>query len=54
MIGSNSITEVKGKKVRARVYPWGIIEGLLSLLVIFYTFNLYYRESDTPKGSGHR
>ena len=27
MIGSNTIVEVSGKKVRGRLYPWGIVEG---------------------------
>ncbi|XP_067934241.1 septin-4-like isoform X2 [Watersipora subatra] len=26
VIGSNAVTEVRGKRIRARVYPWGIIE----------------------------
>ena len=27
VIGSNSVLETGGKKVRGRVYPWGIVEG---------------------------
>ena len=29
VIGSNTITEVRGKQVRVRQYPWGMAEGLL-------------------------
>jgi len=31
VIGSNSITEVRGKQVRVRQYPWGMAEGVLFL-----------------------
>ena len=27
MVGSNTVVEVGGKKLRARVYPWGVAEG---------------------------
>ena len=27
VVGSNVITEIDGKKVRGRKYPWGIVEG---------------------------
>ena len=27
MIGSNTIVEVNGQRVRGRLYPWGIVEG---------------------------
>uniref|UniRef100_A0A8C1GUD5 Septin n=1 Tax=Cyprinus carpio TaxID=7962 RepID=A0A8C1GUD5_CYPCA len=27
VIGSNTIVEVKGQRVRGRLYPWGIVEG---------------------------
>lgn len=26
VVGSNTIIEVKGKKVRGRMYPWGVVE----------------------------
>ncbi|KAF6018869.1 SEPT4 [Bugula neritina] len=26
VIGSNAVTEIAGKRIRARVYPWGVIE----------------------------
>ena len=29
VIGSNTITDVRGKQVRVRQYPWGMAEGLL-------------------------
>ena len=27
VIGSNTVVEVNGKRVRGRLYPWGITEG---------------------------
>ena len=27
VVGSNTVVEVNGKKVRGRLYPWGIVEG---------------------------
>ena len=27
VIGSNAVVEKGGKKVRGRVYPWGVAEG---------------------------
>ena len=27
VIGSNSVTEVNGRKVRGRIYPWGIVDS---------------------------
>ena len=27
VVGSNGVTEVHGQRVRARIYPWGIVEG---------------------------
>lgn len=27
VVGSNTVLEVNGKRVRARVYPWGVAEG---------------------------
>ena len=26
VIGSNQLIEVKGKKIRGRLYPWGVVE----------------------------
>lgn len=31
VVGSNTVLEVNGKRVRARVYPWGVAEGKLVL-----------------------
>ena len=28
--GANQIIEVRGKKVRGRMYPWGVVEGILA------------------------
>ena len=27
VVGSNAVVESHGKKVRGRVYPWGVVEG---------------------------
>lgn len=27
VIGSNTVVEAKGQRVRGRLYPWGIVEG---------------------------
>lgn len=27
VVGSNTVLEVGGKKVRGRQYPWGVVEG---------------------------
>ena len=26
VVGSNAVMDVRGKKVRGRVYPWGVVE----------------------------
>lgn len=28
MVGSNTVVDLQGKKVRGRVYPWGVVEGM--------------------------
>ena len=28
VVGSNTLLEVNGRKIRGRVYPWGVVEGL--------------------------
>lgn len=28
VVGSNTLLEVNGKKIRGRVYPWGVVEGV--------------------------
>jgi hypothetical protein len=28
VVGSNTVIEVDGKKIRGRKYPWGIAEGM--------------------------
>ena len=28
MIGANCTIEVGGRRVRGRVYPWGVVEGM--------------------------
>ena len=27
VVGSNTVVEAGGKKIRGRMYPWGIVEG---------------------------
>ena len=34
VIGSNNITDVRGKQVRVRQYPWGMAEGICCFGVI--------------------
>ena len=29
IVGSNTLLEVNGKRVRGRLYPWGVVEGTL-------------------------
>lgn len=31
VIGSNTVVEAKGRRVRGRLYPWGIVEGNAAL-----------------------
>lgn len=28
VIGSNTVVEARGQRVRGRLYPWGIVEGM--------------------------
>ena len=30
VVGSNAVVEAQGKRVRGRIYPWGIVEGKLN------------------------
>ena len=27
VVGSNTVVEAGGRKVRGRIYPWGVVEG---------------------------
>lgn len=29
VVGSNTILEIAGKKIRGRQYPWGVVDGVL-------------------------
>lgn len=31
VVGCNTVVEVNGKRIRGRVYPWGIVEGQLEV-----------------------
>lgn len=44
VVGSNTIVEVDGKKIRGRKYPWGIAEGIL--LNFFYFLLRWFYSSD--------
>lgn len=30
VVGSNTILEIAGKKIRGRQYPWGVVDGKIS------------------------
>lgn len=40
VIGSNTVVEAKGKRVRGRLYPWGIVEGSKCFLFHFIIFTV--------------
>ena len=33
MIGSNTTIDIRGKKVRGRQYPWGIVESMFMIIL---------------------
>ena len=37
VVGSNTLLEVNGKKVRGRIYPWGVVEGRVCSVVCICT-----------------
>jgi len=37
VVGSNTVVEAGGKKIRGRMYPWGIVEGTQALYLIRLT-----------------
>ena len=34
VVGSNTLLEVNGKRVRGRLYPWGVVEGAVMYEVV--------------------
>ena len=36
VVGSNDFVKVGNKMVRARQYPWGVVQGNLKLLIIHF------------------
>lgn len=34
VVGSNTVLEVAGKKIRGRQYPWGVVDGISTKLII--------------------
>lgn len=53
VVGSNTILEVAGRKIRGRQYPWGVVDGkkniLTEIINRFYVFNIILVEN--PKHS---
>lgn len=47
VVGSNTVIEVDGKKVRGRKYPWGIAEGRLVIIHLKYTCKFLLNHSVT-------
>lgn len=41
VVGSNTVLEVDGKKVRGRRYPWGVAQGTTTLVMRDYTCTKY-------------
>ena len=44
VVGSNTLIEVGGKKVRGRLYPWGVVQSkclLLSLIDYFAALDVH-------------
>lgn len=40
VIGSNTVVEARGQRVRGRLYPWGIVEGELTFNTLLQTLRL--------------
>lgn len=40
VIGSNTVVEARGQRVRGRLYPWGIVEGTFRHHVFIHLTNL--------------
>ena len=40
VIGSNTVVEARGQRVRGRLYPWGIVEGMFMCYYLFTINNL--------------
>lgn len=32
VVGSNTVVEVDGRKIRGRRYPWGVVEGFMAFV----------------------
>ena len=56
VVGSNTVVDSGGRKVRGRVYPWGVVEGT-GLLVLFsfknsgHHISLIYLSNAIPERS---
>ena len=35
VVGSNTVVEAGGKKIRGRMYPWGIVEGRCTFITSY-------------------
>lgn len=42
VVGSNTVIEIAGKKVRGRQYPWGVVDGWYSILFDLGDLNKSY------------
>ena len=51
VIGSNTIVEVNGRRVRGRLYPWGIVEGTQPLKLKAHSHHFKIRPSSLPTGT---
>ena len=63
VVGSNTLIEVCGKKVRGRLYPWGVVEGKACFRNIYtmlkfdpeevkkiaYSVHFYFFSVENPK-----
>lgn len=48
VVGSNTMLEVNGKRVRGRIYPWGVVEGItLAVTMIVYIAIFHYLQLRT-------
>jgi septin 7 len=41
VVGSNTVVEVDGRKIRGRRYPWGVVEGEFRIFSEKSLFQLY-------------
>ena len=56
VVGSSTVLEVAGKKVRGRQYPWGVVEGnqISNFFSIFKILDACPFESETIESISHK